>query len=450
MKSRVVVCDDDTLFQETLKVALADTYELCFAGDSDQALAILRSVSVDACLLDVQMRTQREGLDFLPLLNREFPHVPVLISSGLVDLESVRQAMQWGALDYVPKDAGIVEVKRQLQRILAQNKKASEASAKTGDSHVLVGASKSVEALRAVIRKAANSSLNVVITGEPGVGKEVVARMLGGGSGRPFVTIDSSTIHASTAESILFGYERGAFTGADKMRKGLFEEADGGSVYFDEVANMSMEIQAKLLRVIQEKEVLRLGGSKALKIDFRVIAATNRKIEDLISSGQFRFDLFSRLNVLPITIAPLRERKEDLPLLIDHFIRRSGGDNPVKFSPESMQILQRYSWPGNIRELENLIQFLSVMHAGSVVTDDLLPLKFRESGLAEETPVDAGTGSFYERVDSFERELLKQTYGRFNGNISRIARALRMDRSHLYEKLRRYAIHVGKTSSSGE
>jgi DNA-binding NtrC family response regulator len=304
----------------------------------------------------------------------------------------------------------------------------------------LIGKSLALERVRRQIEKIRSSQANVLIFGETGTGKEVVARQLrktiSDGSVEPFVAVDSSTIQAGTAESVLFGHRKGAFTGADESRKGVFEEADGGVIYFDEIANMPLSIQPKLLRVIQEKEVLRLGATQPISLEFRVICATNQDLEDLVRKGEFKADLLQRLNVLPIELPPLRERKEDIPELMEYFFTQNGlKAHEVDVSPEALKALKEYSWPGNIRELGNVISYLVAMREGPCIHLSDLPSKITRSSLSS---ISAGTLS--ERLEAFERDLLLREYRLAKENIAQMAQNLSVDRSNLYKRLKSLGI----------
>jgi two-component system nitrogen regulation response regulator NtrX len=327
--------------------------------------------------------------------------------------------------------------------------------------HTLVGQSASIQALLKMIHRIRESNAHVLIYGETGTGKEVVARLLRSslpnGVLCPFVAVDSATIHGQTAESILFGHEKGAFTGADKLRKGVFEEANGGTVYFDEIANMPLDIQAKLLRVIQEKEVIRMGSARAIPLEFRVIAATNRDLDEMVKQRLFKDDLLQRLNVIPILLPSLRDRIGDIPSLIDHFCSlHSRGMREVRFTERAMAVLQRYRWPGNIRELGNLVAFLYATSESDEIDIYDLPPKFSEqcSVVGKYSSADAPRlsldveGPFYERVAQFEKQVLSREYDKFKGNVSRMALALQMDRSHLHSKLRALGIHSKDRASA--
>jgi two-component system nitrogen regulation response regulator NtrX len=448
----VLICDDDPVFHLALKQNLKGKFECRSAYNTDEADAILRNHRFDIVLLDVQMRTVDEGLKAIARLNAIEPDASVVMSSGLTHYEIVRKAMLQGASDYVVKDADpealvhalerVIETRKLIQRKEQQNFEVEAQQRK----HQLVGKSAGIQNLKRMIEKIRMSPANVLIYGETGSGKEVVARQLRGsledGSLAPFIAVDSSTIQSSTAESLLFGHEKGAFTGAEKQAKGIFEEADGGIVYFDEIANMPLDIQAKLLRVIQEKEFSRLGSSRLIESSFRVVCATNKDLEEMARNGLFKDDLLQRLNVLPITIPPLRERTEDITLLVEHF-KRDG----LSFAESATRALEAYSWPGNIRELANVIAFVTAMAEGNEIEESDLPPKIRDAaGKRAAASANAASGSFYERIAQFEKTLLTQAYAQCDGNISKLAISLGMDRSHLYTKLREHAIHPAKAN----
>lgn len=458
---QILICDDDAVFQLGVKHALKGQYECRTAYHADEALAILRNHPVDILLLDIQMRSPTEGLKFIPRFLELDPELSIAMVSALKDYESVREALVLGAADYLGKDlepdalrhaiGKLLERRRLLQRTEQQNFEA------VGNQrqHVLVGQSPQILNLRKMLEKIRASQASVVIYGETGTGKEVVARQLRralpNGSLAPFVAIDSSTIQSSMAESILFGHEKGAFTGADRATKGIFEEANGGVVYFDEIGNMPLDIQAKLLRVLQEKEVARLGSAKVIQLEFRVVCATNKNLEEMVTQGLFKPDLLQRLNVLPIELAPLRERREDIPLLSTHLLSRQPGGAGLRFSAEAVQVFQDYPWPGNVRELANVIAYVATMSEGTEVEVSDLPPRLRDAaGVAARGAANAlPTGpvaeqTFYKQVADFESALLKREYARLEGNVSRLALSLGMDRSHLYTKLKEYGIHASK------
>jgi DNA-binding NtrC family response regulator len=458
---QLLICDDDTLFHMSFKQALKSKFEIKTAYNGDEALAIVKTHNIDVILLDIHLRSPDEGLRFIPKLLAVDPEVSIVMNSSSTDFLTVREAMKLGAVDYVAKDFASEELFHTLnqvlerRRILKRQEQQNYEAVHAQRQHLLVGASRSISTLRNHLEKIRNSPANVLIAGETGTGKEVIARQLRKslptGELEPFIAVDSATIQSSMAESILFGHEKGAFTGADRISKGIFEEAHGGVVYFDEISNMPLSIQAKLLRVLQEKEVTRLGSSKVIKLDFRVICATNKDLEKMAQEGTFKDDLLQRLNVIPILLPPLRERVEDIPALVEHFIsRQSFRTDSIHFSKDCFEALKAYSWPGNIRELGNLISYLLTMVENSEIEVADLPPKFRDAiRAAASQPLPQALKapeyqSFYQQVSEFESTMLKREYDRFQGNVSQLALALGMDRSHLYTKLKEYGIHQSR------
>jgi DNA-binding NtrC family response regulator len=418
--------------------------------------AILKNTYVDLVLLDMEMRTPSEGIETIPKILEAQPDAVIIFFSGKTGFEYVRSAMQKGAYDYVPKDSGPDELRHVFSKALEHRKLKTQKQQTQHEiktvykNHVMIGKSAAVEKIKKQIERARLSSAPIVIYGETGTGKEVVARLLrktNEGTLEPFVAVDSGTFQSSVSESVLFGYEKGAFTGAEKTTRGLFEEANDGVIYFDELANMPLEIQNKLLRVIQEKEVLRIGSSRPIPLEFRVICATNQDLEKLVGQGKFKDDLFQRMNVLQIQIPPLRERKEDIPLLLEHYADTlSNGLPKIHFLPETIEVIQNYPFPGNVRELVNLIQFLYSMSEETQISPLDLPPKFlsqnNSHALAVENLASASAEkNFYKRVEHFEKGFLEQEYKRVEGNVSKMAVELGMDRSYLHSKLKNYGIH---------
>ena len=453
-KKQILICDDDPLIHLSFKQILGNHFHFYSAYNGDEALSLLKHHPIDLALLDIRMRSETEGLRYIPKLLDLEPGLAIIISSGLHDFDTVREAMRLGALDYMIKECGPDEfhhaITRALEKqtLLEQQKQHSSEVRNLQNQHLLIGESWQIRALKRDIQKIRNSTSNVLIFGETGTGKELVARqlrtVLPQQCPAPFIAVDSATIQSSTAESLLFGHERGAFTGAEKTTKGIFEEANGGTVYFDEIANMPLQIQAKLLRVLQEKEITRLGSSKVIPLEFRVVCATNRDLEQMITKGEFKDDLLQRIDVIPIYLAPLRERTDDIPLLVEFFLKKHSR-TPVPaliFTPEAIEVLKAYPWPGNVRELNNLIAYLITMTDGDQVDIADLPPKFRD--LKSKASSTSGTLSYYSQVANFEKDLLEKEYQRHDGKVAKIALSLEMDRSYLYNKLKEYGIYTGK------
>ena len=459
----VLICDDDHNLHHAVKTALGGGFDFKSAYHGDEAMAILRKNRIDLVLLDLGLRSANEGLDLIPAIKSAQEDAVIVVYSGRSDLETVKTAMKLGAQDYVLKESPPETLAHVLQQALEVKKLRSRSAQlhheiRTGlTRNVLLGESPAIERIRKQIERARNSPAPLIIQGETGTGKELVARLLRktlpDGSPEPFVAIDSGTIQSSVAESILFGYEKGAFTGAEKTTRGLFEEANGGVVYFDEIGNMPLEIQNKLLRVIQEKEVLRIGSARPVPLDFRVICATNRNLEAMVAEGKFKDDLYQRLNVLEIGIPPLRERPDDIPALLEHFsaLHANGGDK-IRILPETVEQIRAYPFPGNVRELSNLVLHLYTMCEEPIIAPIDLPPRFQApsgarapelKNAAAPVAVDLSL-TFYEAVEGFERAYLSKAYEKLEGNVSRMSADLRMDRSYLHRKLKNFGIHSAR------
>ncbi len=456
-KPLILICDDDLSLQLAYRHSLRSVADVISANHGDEALVIVKNRRVDVLLLDINMRREAEGLEYLPKLRELDPEMSILVLSGVLDFDVVKKALLLGASDYLPKSLSPEEIHHSIQRALQQRSlvmKSAQQARETKRLHKknsLIGSSNQMESIRKIIAKMRASTANVVIYGETGTGKEVVARLLRhereDGSLCPFVSIDSATIHRETAESILFGHEKGAFTGADKQRKGIFEEADGGIVYFDELANMSLEIQSKLLRVLEEKEVTRLGSARAIPVSFRVVCASNKNLEAMVRSGALKEDLYQRLTVLPINLPPLRDRLADIPELVDYFCGiHSIANRHLTFTQEAMDVLMGFAWPGNVRELSNLVAYLYAMKEGDVVDVADLPAKIKM--MADPLSPSTRRQSFYERIEAFEKRLLMEELEACGGNVSKMAQQLGIDRSHLYSKLKAHGIQRPEVRAS--
>jgi DNA-binding NtrC family response regulator len=466
---RILICDDDANIHLAIKSALRNDFDIRTAYHGDEALLILKKYQIDVVLLDLDMRVPGEGFEILPKILELQNDLEVIVFSGRDDFESVKRAMELGARSHVAKGCGAGELAHVLKSALEHKTLCRKKTQFHHEIHAncsrnpLIGESPAIQKIRKQVERARQSPAPLIISGETGTGKEVVARLLRktetDGTFEPFVAVDSATIQGSVAESLLFGYEKGAFTGAEKTTRGLFEEADGGCIYFDELGNMPLEIQNKLLRVIQEKEVLRLGSARPISLDFRVICATNRDLETLVRDGKFKDDLYQRLNVLQIHIPPLRERQEDIPLLLDHFIGiHAHGFEPIQLLPETIETIRDYPFPGNVRELSNLILYLYSMCEEPIIAPIDLPPRFLspraqpafvEPKASLKLPPEGAVKidlnlPFYQAVEGFERTYLMQAYHKMEGNISRMSTDLQMDRSYLHRKLKNYGIHGSK------
>jgi two-component system, NtrC family, response regulator AtoC len=416
----------------------------------DECLSILKTQTFDVLLLDIRMNHESDGLDAIPKILECSPDLPIIMHTSIRCFDFVQKAMRLGAIDYLLKDLDLANLTQTLNRALQKKQfhkpKPTQVPNTSGQKHslMMIGSSQKMKVIQRSIEKIQKSRENILIFGETGTGKELVARQFRNSA--PFLAVDSATIQSSMAESLLFGHEKGAFTGAEKTTLGIFESANGGTVYFDEISNMPLSIQAKLLRVLQEKEISRVGSAKVISLQFRVIAATNQNLDEMVARGEFKADLLQRLNVIPVSLPPLRDRIEDIPQLIEHFAAQQTGEGPrIRFSSESLEILKSYPWPGNVRELANLVAYLSTMTETTMILPADLPEKFKKERLllsSHETDITLdGINGFYGQISQYESEVLKKEYDRFSGNISRLATHLKMDRSHLHLKLKRLGIH---------
>jgi two-component system nitrogen regulation response regulator NtrX len=450
MTARILIVDDEAGIRTSLRGLLEDEgYRVETAGSGTEALSLVVEFDPDLVLLDVYL----DGIDGMETLARlkegGFRH-PVIMMSGQADLDLAVRATRLGAMTFLEKplqpERVVVEAAAavQMARLLRENASLREES---GANLTMVGESPLMQRLRERIRKVAPTRATVLITGESGTGKELVARAVHAWSGcsdGPFVKVNCAAIPGELIESELFGHEKGSFTGAVGRHRGRFEQADSGSIFLDEVADTSLEVQARLLRVLQEGEIQRVGGEKVIQVDVRVIAATNRALEERIISGAFREDLFYRLNVLPLHVPPLRSRREDIPVLADEFgqqFARRNNRHPIELTPEALSVLSSYDWPGNVRELRNAVERLMILFEGELVdarrAREALPAGTESAG---EEPGGGSTAGLREQVEAFEAGLLARELEAAGGVVSRVAERLQTDRANLYRKLKRYGL----------
>jgi len=446
----VLVVDDDAAMRQMLASLFKDRgYEVSEAGSAGDALERAREVEPDAVLSDIRM-PGRSGIEMVGELRRARPETPVILMTAFGSIDSAVEAMRAGAYDYITKpfepEAVLFTVERALEHraLEEENRRLRRAVDRTSAFGDLIGASPAMREIFALIRKIAHGRSSVLITGESGTGKEVVARTIhyhGARAEKPFIPINCTAIPEGLLESELFGHVRGAFTGAHTSKRGLFEKADGGTLFLDEIGDMGLGLQSKLLRVLQDREVRPVGGTQSTKVDVRIVAASNKDLEAEIESGRFREDLYYRLNVIPVHIPPLRARREDIPPLIEAFLRRHGGDTPRSLTPEATRRLAVRSWRGNARELENVIErALALSDAPTLGPDDLPP-----DGRENEREADPAAAllesaagerlSLRELEDRYIEEILRQT----GGNKVRAARILGIDRKTLYRRAERKA-----------
>jgi DNA-binding NtrC family response regulator len=452
MPVTVLVVDDEKNIQLTLSRALSMAgYAVETASGGREALERIAAQPVDVVVMDVRM-PDLDGLSVLEKARETRPELPVLIMSGHGSIETVRSAFKLGAFDYLEKpitekEKLLVAVKNALalQRLRAEN----AALRREAGRLEMVGSGQAMQRLFELIRRAAPSEGRVLVTGENGTGKELVARAIHENSrrsGGPFVKLNCAAVPADLIESELFGHERGAFTGAVAARRGKFELADGGTLFLDEVGDMPQAMQAKVLRVLQEGEFERVGGQQTLRCDVRVVAATNKDLQAEVEAGRFREDLYYRLNVVPIHSPPLRERKEDLPELAARFLAEAcerNGRRPMSLGREAVLALQSHEWPGNVRELRNLVERLVILCDGPEISADDVARVLPGARRPRTDRFRAGA-SFHELVEDAEREIILGALDGNGGNVSDTARVLGLERSHLYKKMRALGIKRGE------
>ena len=441
MNHRVLIVDDEAGIRQALKQVLEyEKLVVKVTASGGEAITVYPEFRPHLVFLDVKM-AGLDGLETMARLRALDPTAQIVMISGHATIATAVEATQRGAFDFLEKpldtDRLLVTVRNALAhgRLVGENYRLREA---TENRYIMVGDSEALRAVRALIEKVGPTSARVLITGENGTGKELVARALHDGSPRrdkPFVEVNCAAIPSELIESELFGHMKGSFTGAVADRAGKFEQADGGTLFLDEVGDMSLSAQAKLLRVLQEGVVTRIGGSKPIQVDVRVLAATNKKIDLEIAEGRFREDLLYRLNVVPIEVPALRDRVQDIPALVAHFAEQLGAGASVpgrQFSDQAIARLQSRAWPGNIRELRNGIERALILAPGRVIT---------ASDIDTLLPVAPGGPTLELFKEDAEKSFLAQRLRENNWNISETARALKVPRSALYKKLQRYGIN---------
>ena len=447
MYNSVLIVDDEPGIRETLRSVLEDEgFAVETAETGEACLKLVQSNNFACILLDIWLGDGIDGLETLKRLRDSNEEAPVVMISGHGNIETAVRSTKLGAFDFIEKPLSIertlVTVKnairhRDLERTNDQLQQQLQ------EEYVMVGESIAMRALRKQISIVAPSDGRVLISGESGTGKELVARAIHSQSKRrnlPFVEINSAAIPEELVESELFGHAKGAFSGATAAKKGKFEIADGATLFLDEIGDMAPRVQAKVLRVLEEQRFEPVGSNTPIKVDVRVISATNRPIGDLIDNGNFRHDLFYRLNVIPFQVPPLRERIEDVPLLVEHFNNRFSSDNGKKrknFSDEAIEKLKSHFWPGNIRELKNTIERVIIMNSKQKIGADDLP----DLGVTEERPASSFRfPSFKAATDAYQREFILHKLAEFDGNVSKAAENMGVDRSHLYRRMRNLGI----------
>jgi DNA-binding NtrC family response regulator len=448
----VLVVDDDPGVRESFRLILEDHYDVVDVEDGTSALDVVRGSAVDLVLLDIRLPGM-DGIEVLERIKAVDEGIEVILVTAVKTVRTAVAAMKLGAFDYVTKpfeeDELLALSRRALERRALEREVAFLRSelARAHDLDEIVGRHPSIEKLHGLIAQVARTPTTVLITGESGTGKELVARAIHHQGPRregPFVAVNPAAIAETLIESDLFGHERGAFTGAHQRKLGKFELAQGGTLFLDEIGTLRGELQAKLLRVLQEREIERVGGTRPVKIDVRFIAATNTNLKEAVGRGAFREDLYYRLNVVPVVVPPLRERIQDVPLLVDHFIRRDNRRFHKRIegpSPEALAALNAYRWPGNVRELENVIERCVVLAEGPVIQlndlplDVSLPQQATKVRAAEALPLNEAT-------DQFEQQIVLRVLERVGWNLTEAGRILEIHRNSLRVKLARWGIRA--------
>jgi DNA-binding NtrC family response regulator len=451
----ILVIDDEEIMREILETLLTrEGYEVRLASSAAEGLEHARSVPFDAAIVDMMMPGM-DGISALDELKKIDDDMPVLMITAFASVENAIAAMKRGAYDYITKPFKNDEVLVVLRNAMAQRRLVAEnralkqnLQARSNRFGAIIGRSSRMRQVFDLIIQAAPSRTTILITGESGTGKELVARALhqnSARSDRAFITVNSGNLPPDLLESNLFGHVKGAFTGAVYPKKGLFELADKGTIFFDEIGNIPLDTQAKLLRVIQEREFMRLGGVETIKVDVRIIAATNVDLRHMMDEGKFREDLFYRLHVITVQLPALRERKDDIPLLVQHFLEKYCEENNkthLDLTAEALDLLQEYDWPGNVRELENVIERAVVLSTGSKIDAELVPDHVRSSKRFQmpQFVVPPEGISLKEVITDFEKRLIESTLEAAGGVQKRAAELLHIKATTLNEMIKRYDI----------
>jgi DNA-binding NtrC family response regulator len=456
--SHILVIDDDQAVRDVLQETLAcEGYTVSVAADATTGIQVVKEQPVQILITDFQL-PDFNGLEVIERVTRIDSKIIPIVMTGFGTVECAVQAMKAGAFDFVTKpfdpDTVVVVVRKavEFQRLRQENHLLRKAVREQYRLEQLIGVSEPMQQVLDFVQKVADSDSTVLIQGESGTGKELVARMLHFNSSRkdrPLVPVNCGAIPEALLESELFGHEKGSFTGAAQTRMGRFELANGGTIFLDEVGEMSLSLQVKLLRVIQERSFERVGGNRTIQVDVRIVAATNQDLEKMVEEKRFRQDLYYRLNVIPIVTPPLRDRQSDIPLLIEHFLKRFNHMKQTSitgFAPDAMELLTAFHWPGNIRELENMIERLVVLKKQGLLTVTDLPEKLQKKSISQPELKDQFI-RFTEdgihlsnEVEQYENQLIGEAMRKANGVTARAAQLLHVNRTTLVEKLKRRGI----------
>jgi two-component system nitrogen regulation response regulator NtrX len=459
----VLIVDDEPNIRRMVGALLGtEGYEVRDAPDGPSGIVRAEESEPDVVLLDLMMPGGLDGLATLGRLRERFPELPVIMMSGRAGLSDAVRATKLGAFNFLEKPLspeGVLLALASAMELRQAKRTARVLREDLGLGGEMIGDSPSMRRVRELIGRVAPTDARVLVTGESGTGKELVAAAIHDGSprrDRAFVRVNCAAIPRDLVESEMFGHERGAFTGATDRRIGRFELAHTGTLFLDEVGDLGPEAQAKLLRAIEAKEIERVGGGKPVRVDVRIVSATNKDLPRCVGDGTFREDLYFRLNVIPIALPPLRERPGDVPALVRHFSilhRTRTGRSLPSWNEDALELLTSYRWPGNVRELANIVERLAILHAGSVVTGDhvreVLPIGRGSTGPTPDAPEPAafvqadGTRPLSETLDEYERVLISRALSLARGNVAEAARRLQTDRPNLYRRMRRLGIPSG-------
>ncbi len=451
----ILIVDDESSIRRTLKEILEyEKYSVDEAEDGEEALQKLRAGSYDIVLLDVKM-PKRDGLEVLAIATEEMPEVPIVMISGHGNIETAVEATKAGAFDFVEKPPDLNRLLVTLRNAMDKgqletaNRRMKQTIVEKGKGELtpILGDSAAISNIKSTIERVAPTEARVLVTGEAGTGKELVAKWIHASSHRrsgPLVEVNCAAIPSELIESELFGHEKGSFTGATKQRIGKFEQAHDGTLFLDEIGDMSLGAQAKVLRALQENKITRVGGDKAISVDVRVVAATNKDLLKLVEEGDFREDLYHRLSVILIHVPPLRERRDDIPTIARSFADRLAARNGLgekSFEDDALERLKKLDWRGNVRELHNVVERLLIMSDGDTVKKaDVERYVNPSSGGGQISNLVAQFGQFSDFRDEAEKLFIQQKLDEFDWNISKTAEAIGIQRSHLYNKMNKYGI----------
>ncbi|MCU0530654.1 MAG: sigma-54 dependent transcriptional regulator [Syntrophales bacterium] len=453
MYKTILVVDDEESICQSLQGILSDEgYEVRTVGSGEEALKAIEEDLPDLVLLDIWLPGM-DGLEALKIIKTDYPQVPVIMMSGHGTIETAVKATKLGAFDFIEKPISLEKVvllvnhALDLVRLEEENKFLKQ---KVTSAFELIGQSKTIIELKEMIRIVAPTNAWILIMGENGTGKELVARSIHYQSKRarrPFIEVNCAAIPEELIESELFGHEKGSFTGATGKKRGKFELAHEGTLFLDEVADMSLKAQAKILRILQEKKFERVGGNKFIDTDVRVLAATNKDLEREMESERFRQDLYYRLNVIPLTIAPLRDRKEDIPILAAQFVNdfcAKEGVEPKAISPDAVDVFMEHNWPGNVRELKNIMERLVIMTQGDTIRADDIPPLSKEEQPEEAMDTIFMHNSYRKAKMEFEKKFIMKKLQENEGNISKTADSIGLERSNLHRKIKTHSLESKK------